>query len=98
MEIACSLDADQTRLRASDWHALARSVVGVERSDQTLTVLFDNAVRDEVSRLVVAEQECCGFATWELAEDGDQIVLTISGDEFGVAALAESLSAWGLAP
>jgi hypothetical protein len=48
-------------------------------------------VRDELDELVAAERDCCGFASWNVARQGDEIVLRVSssgGRVDEVAALA----------
>jgi len=57
-----------------------------------LTIRFarDDAVRSELIDLVAAERICCGFVGWTLKDLGNEMVLTISGDTEGVAAMAES--------
>jgi hypothetical protein len=95
--VACTLEAGAARQRAADWGKLGSSVVGVERSNREMTVRFSDAAANELNRLVAAERECCGFANWQLTTAGEEIVLTITGDEFGVASLAESFFLWGLA-
>jgi hypothetical protein len=64
----------------------------VERSDEHVAIRFgaNDEVRAELARLVVAERECCAFVAWDLDERGDEIVLTLSGDPFGVAAMAQA--------
>ena len=90
--ISCSLDAGVARGRWQDWQELAKRRRQVERSDRSLTLHFmaDDATRTELTRLVVAERQCCGFVDWELEDVGDELVLTVSGDAIGVSAMAES--------
>lgn len=95
--IACSLDAGETRQRAEQWAGLTGSVLGVEQSDRMLTIRFSATAKDELARLVEAEEQCCSFAGWDLVEAGDEVILNVTGDELGVSALAESFWVWGLA-
>ncbi|HKX75925.1 MAG TPA: hypothetical protein VJR05_11125, partial [Acidimicrobiia bacterium] len=76
--IACSLDAGETRSRAEEWAGLAGLVLGVEQSDQMLTIRFSATAEDELMRLVEAEGQCCSFARWDLAEAGEEVILTVT--------------------
>ncbi|MGQ0848548.1 MAG: hypothetical protein ACT4OP_05430 [Actinomycetota bacterium] len=90
--IACSLETDAARRRWRDWKALAGQLRAVERSDQHLTIRYgaDHPLRAKLERLVEAERQCCGFVAWDLDDRGDEMVLTIRGDNFGVMAMAEA--------
>ncbi|HJU81702.1 MAG TPA: hypothetical protein VJ796_08115 [Acidimicrobiia bacterium] len=90
--IACSLQGGDARRRSQEWNALVGQHLEVQRSDQKLTIRFAaNAIpRAELARLVVAERQCCGFVTWELHDQGEEMLLTVSGDPFGVTAMAKA--------
>ncbi len=90
--IACSLAGNEARLRWGEWNALMSVRLGAERSAQSLTVRFAAAGADweRLVALVDSERVCCGFVEWELEDLGDQISLSVRGDEDGVTAMAES--------
>ena len=90
--IACSLEGGEARRRSEDWGALRDSRTRVERSDHGFKLQFvaNDATRSELTRLVVAERQCCGFVEWELEDLGDELALIITGDPTGVAAMAEA--------
>ncbi len=92
LPIACSLDGDQARRRWHVWKALLDRRLSVVRSPQHLTVRFraDGEMTAELSALVAAERQCCGFVAWELEDLGNEVVLTVRGDTEGVTAMAES--------
>jgi hypothetical protein len=96
--IACTLEADEARQRSRAWSSLTPHLRGVERSKDRLIAHFgpDDQAKTQLDRLVEAESQCCGFVTWELADQGDELTLIITGDEFNLEAMAESFSAWGL--
>lgn len=90
--IACSLAGDDARRRAQKWTALVGQSLKVERSDQHLTIHFaaNHILLTELTKLVVAERQCCGFVAWELDDRGNEMVLTVRGDALGVTAMAET--------
>ena len=90
--IACSLEGGDARRRSQEWRALVGQSLVVERSDQYQAIRFaaNDMLRADLARLVVAEQQCCGFVAWELDDQGDEMVLTVSGDPIGVTAMAET--------
>ena len=63
-----------------------------QRTPQSLTVRFPsgNELTSELAGLVAAERQCCGFVAWQLEELGDELVLTVRGDNEGLLAMAES--------
>ena len=92
LSIACSLDGDQARRRWHEWNALLNRRLSVDRSPERLTVSFPTGddLMVELSALVAAERQCCGFVAWELENRGNEVVLTVLGDIEGVTAMAES--------
>lgn len=66
--------------------------LSVDRSPQLLTVRFPPIVdlSKKLGELVAAESECCGFVAWGLEDLGAELMLTVRGDNEGVAAMAES--------
>jgi hypothetical protein len=94
LPIACSLEGDQARLRWLDWRALLADRISDEHSELELRVRFRDHedIRTELSRLVAAERECCGFVDWELANVEGAFVLTVRGDESALAAIDAAFS------
>jgi hypothetical protein len=66
--------------------------LSVDQSPRRLTVRFrgDDVSSANLSDLVAAESQCCGFVAWELEDVGDEVTLTVRGDQEGVTAMAES--------
>ena len=92
LPIACSLDGDQARRRWHEWNALLNRRLSIDRSPERLTVSFpigDDLIAD-LSALVAAERQCCGFVAWDLEDRGNEVVLIVRGDIEGVTAMAES--------
>lgn len=93
LPIACSLEGGEARQRWLDWGALIADRLSEDRSPLELRVRFkaDESVRVELNRLVAAERDCCGFVDWHIDDTGDELLLRITGDPLGVAAIHEAL-------
>ncbi|HEU4751043.1 MAG TPA: hypothetical protein VFT54_08295 [Acidimicrobiia bacterium] len=92
LPIACSLEGNQARQRWLDWGAVIADRLSEERSPLELRVRFrdDESVRVELNRLVAAERECCGFVAWDLSDLDGELVLSVTGEPTGVAAIDEA--------
>jgi hypothetical protein len=80
--IACSLGPDQLSGRADAWRRLAgRALIEGERRELTAVQRYRRqaGVQTELGELVRLEAECCPFLAFELAEKGDELVLTVTG-------------------
>ena len=80
--IACSLDADELRLRLTDMSAIGRAALrGVKTSPGQAVLRFasDAPIRERLASIVAAESHCCAFLSFTVVDDADQIVMTISG-------------------
>src|SRR3712207_6314113 len=88
--IACTLSEAELSDRRALWRRIEGDVMARRRGENRLEVVY--AASAEVERvlpsLVNAESRCCGFATWRLTRDADQIVLTVAGPPDAVAALS----------
>lgn len=83
LPIACTLSADDGPARTQRWQALsAAGHPSARRSGHLLEVRYDPelGVRETLEALAAAEQRCCSFVTWEVSQDGDQIVLRVKAD------------------
>ena len=89
--IACSLDETDVAGRRRRWDDLAaRARAEITHTPSGLRLLFDRreGVAEELWELVGLERRCCAFADWRIAEDGDRVLLEISGhSDEGVAAV-----------
>ena len=95
--IACTLSGDDAGSRVAEWsdlvdqHLLARDDVphGVR-----LRFAAQPGLEDAVRALAVAEAQCCAFLTLDVAGDGDEVSLEITGPDDAqvvIAALAGQL-------
>jgi hypothetical protein len=91
LPIACTLDAGDGSERLARWKALsARGAPSVRREPGALVVAYPGGrgVREELQALAAAERQCCAFAEWQVKPEGDPVVLRISSDGDGLAAIA----------
>ena len=83
LPIACTLRADDGAARTRRRVALsAAGHPSARRSGHLLDVRYqpELGVREELEALAAAERQCCSFATWEVHQGGDHIVLRVSAD------------------
>ena len=93
--LGCSLEADEFRSRREAWDQLASAVVDRAWTEDGFRVRFEPAdgVSESLRDLVAAEQDCCGWATWSVADEGGCPVLDVGGPADRVGTLA---AAFGL--
>ena len=78
---ACSLnDAEFRERRALARRILIEKIAGVKRTENALTVTFEDsaALREELEHFVLLERQCCGFLDFVISDELP-IELTISG-------------------
>ena len=77
--IACTLAADDMKLRLDRIAELARQHLLMQRQeDGVLHLLYASAAAPELKEIVSLEQECCAFLKFELAERARVVELTIT--------------------
>src|SRR5262245_40585715 len=80
--IACGLGDEALAERVLEWRAVGESLDVVERArfhgGLQLALRGHDEALEQVGRLVAAERECCGWATWELEPTRDGATLTVS--------------------
>jgi hypothetical protein len=80
--LACSLGTGELRERGEEIEALFGAyATGSERTPGGVRISLsgDDAVAERVEALVAAERECCPFLRFDLAREGDRLVLDIEG-------------------
>ena len=78
----CTLGPEELAQRARNWEAAARRGSVRREAGAGRAVLRYHGPPDleaELRRLVGLESQCCGFLAFDVARDGDDIVLTVSG-------------------
>jgi hypothetical protein len=78
---SCSLGPDDLERRQLAWAALDEHRLAADRTPGGFVVRYRRAgqVADELERLADAEGGCCGFAEWQVAVLGGEVLLTVSG-------------------
>ena len=80
--IACTLDFHDFNARLVQISELNRDALrGYERGDLVLRLRYTAAAAHRVREMVQHEQACCGFLRFELREQGDELLLTITAPE-----------------
>ncbi|HEX4063646.1 MAG TPA: hypothetical protein VHY58_21735 [Streptosporangiaceae bacterium] len=81
--VACTLGAGDLADRVTRWRAVAARAAG-ERSPTEHGVRLSFAtgpgVAAELRELAALERDCCAFATWSVRQDGDRVLVEVSGD------------------
>ncbi|MBM7805361.1 hypothetical protein JOD57_001198 [Geodermatophilus bullaregiensis] len=80
LPLACTLGPQDGRDRLRRWEALHRSAAPVSSLRHgVLEVRYPGApgVLAELSALAAAEQNCCTFVDWSVAQAGGDAVLTV---------------------
>jgi hypothetical protein len=89
--VACSLSQADLARRAARWRELAQTAlvqVSATPHGQRLAFAAHPGVADELAELAGLERGCCGFASWQVDQADDRLVLDISAtDEEGVKAV-----------
>ena len=89
LPIACTLTAEELTDRRSLWRRVDTEVASRSRVDEGFRIAY--ATTPEVERLLPsladAESRCCSFASWRLAKEGEQLVLSVSGPADGIEVL-----------
>ncbi|MEO8716385.1 MAG: hypothetical protein ABI369_15370 [Acetobacteraceae bacterium] len=78
-KVACTLGPTEFQHRLARIRDLTRrSLRDRERDGLRLILEYDVSAADEVRELVGMERECCGFLDFELDEQADRLLLTIT--------------------
>ena len=94
--IACSLDAVRAGERRAAWGRLAVDALCDRRSTANgVQLVFSGGagVEETLGELVRLERECCAFARWTVSRRDGDLVLDVSADGEGVAAVHELFGA-----
>jgi hypothetical protein len=85
--IACSLSAFGYQERVRSIRILAsRSLLSARRAPLSLHLIYESGALSEVSDLIRAEQTCCSFLDFKIAEKDDGVHVTITAPVDAAAA------------
>jgi hypothetical protein len=90
LPIVCTLSPTELAIRLARIRTLSRDALrGHERADLRLLLHYDVNAGPEVRAMVAAEQQCCAFLTFDIAEDSSGVHVTIEAPEHARAAADE---------
>jgi hypothetical protein len=98
MPIACNLTKDEIAgadERLAGYRRLGRDgLLSIERAPQHVALRFrrDRNIRRRVDALVAAESRCCAFLGYNVDEEPDAIVLTLTAPEGGEQVMADLIN------
>jgi len=81
--VACTLGAGDLAGRMARWRAVTARAAGERTPTEhgvRLSFAAGPGVRDELCELAALEADCCTFATWTVREDGDHVLVDVTGD------------------
>lgn len=86
----CTLSNPELIDRRAAWKDVEPALVDRVRTEEGFRVRFrsDPGVAERLRALVDAEGDCCGWASWELADEEDYAVLQVNGPRERIASLA----------
>lgn len=90
--IACSLPMADLSERRSDWQQLAQEALLRRRpipAGVRLTYTRSEAVERRLGELAALERDCCTFAQWTVERESELLVLDVSAEGDGIAAVRE---------
>ena len=78
--LGCTLDDATLATRRQEWAVLEPACEAREARDGQVVMTYQAspATRAELTRLVAAENLCCADAVWELADEGERLVVTVT--------------------
>jgi hypothetical protein len=92
LPIACSLGADELADRLTQIRALGRDALLGVSPEGGLRFRAGDGVRERLEAIIAAESRCCPFLGFELADQGDELVLSVTAPE-GAEPIAQELVA-----
>jgi hypothetical protein len=92
-ELACTLGPAEFRQRLVRIRLLTRTALRERTRDGLqLRLGYDSAAAAEVRELVALERACCGFLDFQLREQGDRLLVTITAPAEAADSVAEIFS------
>jgi hypothetical protein len=88
--VACTLTDHDLAVQAQRWRALgARAGLERQEADDGIRISFrdDRGVEKELRALVMVENSCCSWASWDIAREGGSLVIGARSSGDGVPAL-----------
>ena len=88
--VACTLSDTDLKSQRERWLALGENF-GLGREETVdglrLSFRYHPQIQKELEELVAVENECCSWAAWNVAREGDTLVMVVRSRDLGVATL-----------
>ena len=92
--IACSLSADELPERLAETRAIGRDALLSVSPDGAQRFRADQPTRERLEAIIAAESRCCSFLRFELTEERDELVLSVTAPEAAEPLALELVSAF----
>jgi hypothetical protein len=76
--IACSLSADELPRRLDEMRGIGRDALLSVDADGAMHFRADHKTRERLEAVIAAESSCCAFLSFELRDEGEELVLSIA--------------------
>ena len=96
LPIACSLDAGQLQGRMAEIAAAGQALRDVQAAPHVAVLRFaaDERTRERLTAIVAAESQCCAFMGFDLRDELDEVVLTITARDGAEPVLDDFVAAF----
>ena len=96
LPIACSLDASDLPGRIAEITAAGQALRDVQATPHVAVLRFvaHERTRKRLTAIVAAESQCCAFMGFDLREETDEVVLTITAPDGAEAVLLDFVAAF----
>ena len=88
--VACTLSDTDLKSQRERWLALGENF-GLGREETVdglrLSFRYHPQIQKELEELVAVENECCSWAAWNVAREGDTLVMVVRSRDLGVTTL-----------
>ena len=88
-DLECTLGPKELVDRRAAWGDVAAALVDRVRTENGFRARFRRSpdISDALRALVAAERDCCGWASWALSDEGNSVVLDVTGPPDRIGAL-----------
>lgn len=85
----CTLGPEELVDRRAAWDEVAAALVERIRTENGFRARFRRSpdISDALRALVAAERDCCGWTLWALSDEGNSVVLDVTGPPDRIGAL-----------
>ena len=81
--IACTLSADELPKRLAEMRGIGTDALRSVDAEGAMHFRADHETRERLEAVIAAESSCCAFLSFDLRDEGDELVLSIAAPEGG---------------